>query len=263
MNVRVTEDVFDPNTSGARENKFPFLRAIFPKCMIGGILKKQPAEVGLGTEMAVGDPAVDCRVIALRSFQIAVPLVANVAERRHAYTRRLREKRNQILTDGDIHRENKPEGHTIIDYARLADFLLGLNRPFQSFRSECCDVNSIVVKGRKGKPPARAVEPSRRVIAQKAALLQASGIRFESDGMVAAAKVKPRDAKRNARAYPGLAQRLSCADSRLTGLKFKSQPVIERVAFGFLHVDEHVLLQLIAFWIFVRGILLAENSQIG
>ncbi len=199
MNIRVTEDVFDPDARGAREHKFPFLRPIFPKCIISGILQEQPAEIGFGAEMAVGDPAVDCRVIALCSFQIAVPLVANVAEPWHAHTCRLREKWNQILIfDGDIHRENTPEGHTIIDYARLADFLLGLNRSFQSFRSECCDVNSIVVKGRKSEPPARAVEPSRRVIAQKPALLQASGIRFESDGMVAAAKVKPRDAKRAA-----------------------------------------------------------------
>ncbi len=197
MNIRVTEHVFDPDASGARENKFPFLRPIFPKCIISGILQEQPAEIGFGAEMAVGDPAVDCRVIALCSFQIAVPLVANVAEPWHAHTCRLREKWNQILIDGSIHRENAPEGHTIIHYARLADLLLGLNRSFQSFRSECCDVNSIVVKGRKSEPPARAVEPSRRVIAQKPALLQASGIRFESDGMVAAAKVKPRDAKRD------------------------------------------------------------------
>src|SRR5947208_15223068 len=150
MNVRVTEDVFAPNTSGAREHKFPFLRPIFPKRIISGILQEQPAEIGFGAEIAVGDPAVDCRVIALRSFQIAVPLVANVAERRHAYTRRLREKRNQILIlDGDIHREKTPEGHTIIDYARLADFLLGLNRPFKSFRSEPCDSSGISLNGRK------------------------------------------------------------------------------------------------------------------
>ena len=99
MNIRVTEDVFDPDASGAREHKFPFLRPIFPKCIISGILQEQPAEIGFGTEMAVSDPAVDCRVIALGSFQIAVPLVANVAERWHAYARRLREKRNQIWID--------------------------------------------------------------------------------------------------------------------------------------------------------------------
>src|SRR5438046_10231904 len=116
MNIRVTEDVFDPDARGAREHNLPFLRPIFPKCIVSGILQEQPAEIGFGAEMAVGDPAVDCRVIAFRSFQIAVPLVANVAERWHAYTRRLREKWNQILIfDGDIDREKSPRGHKIVD----------------------------------------------------------------------------------------------------------------------------------------------------
>src|SRR5438132_10255418 len=113
MNIRVTEHVFDPDARGAREHKFPFLRPIFPKCIVSGILQEQPAEIGFGAEMAVGDPAVDCRVIALCSFQIAVPLVANVAERWHAYTRRLREERHQMwILDGDIPRDNTPEGRT-------------------------------------------------------------------------------------------------------------------------------------------------------
>src|SRR5205814_6618424 len=42
MNIRVTEHVFDPDASGARENKFPFLRPIFSKCIISGILQEQP-----------------------------------------------------------------------------------------------------------------------------------------------------------------------------------------------------------------------------
>src|SRR5438445_4828387 len=115
MNIRVTEDVFDPDARGAREHKFPFLRPIFPKCIVSGILQEQPAEIGFGAEMAVGDPAVDCRVIAFRSFQIAVPLVANVAEPWHAHTCRLREKWNEILIfDGDSDLEYTSYGNSVI-----------------------------------------------------------------------------------------------------------------------------------------------------
>src|SRR5207237_10112253 len=110
MNVRVTEDVFDPNTSGAREHKFPFLRPIFPKCIISGILQEQPAEIGFGAEMAVGDPAVDCRVIALCSFQIAVTLVANVVVPWYDHTCQQREKLNSILIVGSINIQTMPVG---------------------------------------------------------------------------------------------------------------------------------------------------------
>src|SRR5207244_7005694 len=68
--------------------------------------------------------------------------------------------------------------------------------------------------------------------------------------------------KLNAHTDSLLALQISCSDIMLTCLKFKSQPVIEGVTFGFLHIDEHVLLPLIAFWIFDRRIYLAENSQI-
>ena len=150
--------------------------------------------------MAVGNATIDCRVVALGGFQVTIPLISDIAEAWHAHARRLGKKRNEIAFNSNIRRQNTSKSHPIIDHAGFADSLLRLYRAFQPLGSKGRDINRIVIKSGKGKPPIRVVEPARRFIAQQSTLLQPPGIRFEGDGMVAAAKIKPGYGERYARA---------------------------------------------------------------
>src|SRR5712692_1446939 len=214
--------------------------------------------------MAVGHTAIDGGVVAPGGLQIIVATVTDIAESGPAHARGLGEQGNQVRADRFryVAGLNPAISEAVVHNAdrcprqAFADDLLGLHRTFQTLGSKGGDIERIVVERGEREPPIRAVEPTRGVVTDKAALLQAAYVALEGNGVVAATKVKTGHAKRHARAHSGLSQTLVGAS-----LKLQSQAVTEGVTLGFLRFHEDVLFPLIPLGILHRGIHLAEDTE--
>ena len=151
---------------------------------------------------------------------------------------------------------------TIVHQARLVDDLLGLHRSFQALRSKRCHIQGVVVEPGDRKPPTGAPKQARRAVADEAALLQLAHIGFEGNGVIPPTKIQARNIKRGARAHACIPQRLIAANRRLSGLKFKPETVIKRVALRLFNPDQNVFLRFVSLRILHRRVHQAKNTQV-
>src|SRR5215469_13506205 len=191
-NVSVLEVVFHPDADGTGKDIFPLPRAVPAEGVVGGVLEKSPAEVGLGAEIAGGEAPVERGVISLGRFERVITLVADVAETRHTDARGQREQRDEVLGDFDVGGLHPAIVEAIKHGAGFTDDLLSLDGGLQALRRERGDVESVVVEAGEGQPPIGVIEPAGSVIADESALLQAPGVPLEGDSVIETTEVETR-----------------------------------------------------------------------
>src|ERR1700687_2163546 len=96
---RGSERVLNADAGGPGEDESLSRSAISMKRVISRILDQQSAEVGLRAKITGGNPTFDGGVVTARTFQIAIAPVAHVEKIRNSYPGRLREERNEVVSD--------------------------------------------------------------------------------------------------------------------------------------------------------------------
>ena len=144
---------------------------------------------------------------------------------------------------------------------QLADLLAQIDFAFQPLRGERGDVQAVVVKDGVEKFEALVVEELGDFVTDKAALLQASDVRLEGQGLVAAAHVEAGNVESYARAHASRTGR-GIGAGRQAGFEFQAESVGEGVTLGFLHLNQNIFLRIGAFGILHGGVDLAENAEV-
>src|SRR5258708_33262317 len=101
QNDCVSKRNLNPDAGGAGEDISLSGVAISKKCVIGGVLDQQPAEVGLGAQIAGGHAAFDGSVAAAGALQIVIAPVAHVEKIWNSHPSWLREEGNQVVGNLD------------------------------------------------------------------------------------------------------------------------------------------------------------------
>src|SRR5579864_7442798 len=78
--ARAPEWLLQADCGRAGEDELMASFALAPKCLVGGILCQNPAEVGLRAEKVSGHKAVESEVVAFRALERVVTLVADKGE---------------------------------------------------------------------------------------------------------------------------------------------------------------------------------------
>src|SRR5258708_21201967 len=101
QNDCVSKRILNPDAGGAGEDIALSRVAISRKCVIGGVLDEEPAEVGLGAKIAGGHAAFDGGVASAGALKIVIAPVAHIEKIWNSHASWLREEGNQVVGNLD------------------------------------------------------------------------------------------------------------------------------------------------------------------
>ena len=185
-----------------------------PKGVIGGILSESASEISLRTKVTGCGKAIEGEVLALGAFERIVPFVADEGEARTADARGQRKQtkfgrrkvRSQVAGFHVAVIEAVGDGCGVIRLL-LADLLAEIDFTFLPLRGESGNIQTVVVEDGVEDLEAVVVEELRNFVTNEAALLQASYVGLEGQGLIPAADVEAGDIEPNTGAHAGGAGR--------------------------------------------------------
>lgn len=143
----------------------------------------------------------------------------------------------------------------------FSDLLAKIDFALETLRRESGDVETVVVEDCEKELEAVTVEDFGDFITDQTALLKASDVGLEDEGLVAAANVEAGDIKSHAGTNAGRAG-WRAGTGRQARCEFQADAVGEGVAFSLLYLDENILLRVGAAGILNGRVDLAEDTKI-
>ena len=199
----------------------------------------------------------------MRRINRVVAGVPHIGKARNRQSNRLGVQRNQ----GRINYQAiGVDGHTLITHPvkqgrSPAVFLLGLEGPIETFRSECVHVGRVVVESGSVEPPLLPVKQAGRVIADQATAGQQTDAGTHGKGLVAPEHIEAGDFQNSVRTDASAALRV-VRGRDVAGRKLDATSVAEGPTLGFLEVEEHILGRLPAIGVLDRHVHLVEQTQV-
>src|SRR5579863_4372457 len=252
-----------------REHELMSSLALASKSLVGGVLRQQPAEVGLRPKVARRGKAIQSEIASLGALQRVVPFVADVGEPGTAHSGRKRERSNLAWSKSrrEICGPHPAEIEAVGDrtgprprawlFPRAAKLLAQVDLPFHPLRSESRNIQAVVVEDGIDQLELIVIEQLRNFVADESPLLQPPNVGLERHRPIPAQEIQSRHIKTHSGAESG--RTLRPGSSRL---KFQSNPVGEGIAFRLFHLYQDIFLWIGAVRVLHGCIHLAEDAQI-